>query len=188
VALDIDAVEIDGVYFRHVPHGAAPLLGLEPPRDGRWQRGHAVAAVYLADSVATMWAEWYRVLAEFAVPPARALPRDVWRIAVSLERVADLSNEDRLRRLGLERPRPGRPAWAAHQEVGEALHAQGWPALIAPSAARPEGAVICVFRTAPEVRGLAPLAPPTVQDQPPPPPRERARAPRRGCRRPPARR
>ena len=113
MALDIYAVGLDGVYFRHVPRGAPPLVGPEPARDGRWQRGEIVGAVYLADSVATAWAEWYRVLAEFALPPARALPRDLWRIEVSLERVADLSDEDRLRRVGLARPRPGRSDWPA---------------------------------------------------------------------------
>ena len=171
MALDIDAVRLDGVYFRHVPRGAAPLIGPEPPRDGRWQRGEIVGAVYLADSVATAWAEWYRVLAELALPPARALPRDLWRIEVSLERVADLSDEDRLRRVGLARPRPGRSDWPAYQQVGEALHAEEWPALVAPSAARPEGTVICVFRTTGEIPGLAPLPPPSVQAEPPAPPR-----------------
>ena len=100
-----------------------------------------------------------------------AAPSTARAIEVSLERVADLSDEDRLRSVELARPRPGRSDSPAYQQVGETLHVEAWPALVAPSAARPEGAVICVFRTSGEIPGLVPLPPPSVQAEPPALPR-----------------
>jgi len=41
-----------------------------------------VDAIYLASDEATMWAEWYRHLAERGIPPLQQLPRDVWRYRV----------------------------------------------------------------------------------------------------------
>ena len=51
------------------------------------------SAIYFADSEPTAWAEWYRALAEAAIPPGQALPRDLWRWGIDLPRVADLGDE-----------------------------------------------------------------------------------------------
>jgi hypothetical protein len=91
VALGVDAASVSGVWFRHVPAGGEPLFRPERPADGRWQRGEVVEGFYLADSEETAWAEWYRALAELAIPPMRQLPRDLWRFEVEIQRVADLS-------------------------------------------------------------------------------------------------
>lgn len=45
-----------------------------PAPDNRWQRGLIVDAVYLGDAAETIWAEWYRHLAEAGIPPAARLP------------------------------------------------------------------------------------------------------------------
>jgi hypothetical protein len=45
-----------------------------------------IEALYFADSEETVWAEWYRYLAEAALPPRRGLPRDLWRWEISLRR------------------------------------------------------------------------------------------------------
>ena len=94
-----------------------------------------------------MWAEWYRWLAEAGLPPQHGLPRDAWQWEISLPDVADLSDDTRLARVGLPLLEPTRLQWATFQPVGEQLHADGWPALLAASAARPAGRVLCVFRT-----------------------------------------
>ena len=117
-----------------------------------------------------MWAEWYRSLAELGIPPMHQLPRDVWRYRMKALDVADLSDRDRLGRVGLEPPVPGRRTWRPYQAVGEQLWREGWAGLLAPSAARPEGQVLCVF-----VRDLGSLAvrpfgrPRTVSEPPAPP-------------------
>lgn len=72
-----------------------------PPSSGRWQRGEAVAALYLADEEPTAWAEWYRVLAELALSPTHGMPRDLWCWTVAVNDIADLLTEAKLARLDL---------------------------------------------------------------------------------------
>lgn len=86
--------------------------------------------------------------------------------------MADLSDADRLARVGLDPPTPTRKQWAAYQAVGEALWRDGWVGVLAPSAARPsEGRVVCVFREAVTVPGVTPLPPAHRYEEPPAPPR-----------------
>jgi hypothetical protein len=66
---------VHGVLFRHVPADGDPLFRPEHPADGRWQRGEVVEGFYLAGDEQTAWGEWYRVLAELAVPPMRQISR-----------------------------------------------------------------------------------------------------------------
>jgi RES domain-containing protein len=165
--LDVDSTALAGTWFRQIPAGGDPLYRPPDAADSRWQRGAVVDALYLADSEATAWAEWYRALAEAALPPRHALPRALWRWRVDLPRVADLSGEAQRERAGLPAIRPMRRQWPAFQAVGEGLHRDGWAALVSPSAARPEGRTLCVFRTAREIAGVTPVPPPRVVDDPP---------------------
>jgi len=155
---------------RHVAHGRDPLDRPEPPEDSRWQRGFVVDALYLADDVTTMWAEWYRHLAEGGLPPLAQLPRDVWRFRVDAPPVADLRGEPELARVGLTLPSPGRPTWRAFQRIGETLWREGWRGLLAPSAARPNGRILCLFTAAHGPRVAEPIPPRTVVREPPSPP------------------
>lgn len=171
MALDVDAVDAAGEWLRHLPHSADPLARPHPPGDNRWQRGAVVDALYLADDEATVWAEWYRHLAERGLPPMRSLPRDVWRFRVPTLEVADLSQGDRLAHLGLPPPVPGRKSWSPYQRVGETLAKEGWAGLVAPSAARPAGRVLCLFVDDPLVTPAEPVSPPRVVTEPPAPPK-----------------
>ena len=130
-----------------------------------------MAAIYLADDEQTVWAEWYRALAERAFPPRVWLPCDLWSIDVDLTNVADLSDRDRLSAAGLQPPSPGRHGWARYQDAGERLFTQGCRGIIAPSAARPEGCVLCVFCPTGVPEGLHAPSPPRRVDEPPVPPR-----------------
>jgi RES domain-containing protein len=167
--VDVEATLVAGEWVRHVPH-RSPLLGrAREATDGRWQRGDAVRAHYLADEPATAIAEWYRFLAERGLPPAQAIPHDhhVWRIEIEL---ADLGDPQRLARVGLPVPRPSRRTWPAFQDTGEALHRAGWRGLLAPSAARPGSKIVCVFDTgAWPPAGCEPVAAIQIAEVPPPP-------------------
>ena len=165
------AVTVRGIWWRHTPAGLDPLHLATPPASNRWQRGGRIAGLYLADSRETVWAEWYRHLAERAQPPLDELPRALWRFAVDLEQVADLSDAAALAGVGLGGPRPTIDDWAAYQAVGEQLFVAGFRALLAPSAARPSGRVLCVFRAVPHPPGVRPCPPPERIDVPPAPPR-----------------
>jgi hypothetical protein len=142
-----------------------------PPDDNRWQRGHVVDALYLCGNTDCVWAEWYRHLAERGVPPRYALPRDLWTYAIRQLEVVDLSTTERLARVDLPTPVPGRHTWPPFQTVGEQLHRQGFAGILAPSAAHPPSLVLCIFLPGGAVReDLQPEhAPERVTEAPPPP-------------------
>ena len=98
------------------------------------------------------------------------LPRDVWRYMVPSMEVADLRDGTKLARVGLGLPAPGRVGWVPYQAVGEALWKEGWPGLLAPSAARSDGLVLCLFLDDPTVLPAKPLGRPRVVSEPPVPP------------------
>jgi RES domain-containing protein len=171
---DVQPTNVRGIYFRHVPASGDPLLRPEHPADGRWQRGRVVEGFYLADSEQTAWSEWYRALAELAIPPMRQMPRDLWRFAVRIEEVADLSDANMLAAVGLPLPGPTRSQWPRFQAVGEALARAGWSGILYPSASRAaqsEGNhALCLFRRASSIPGVDPVGPPTRYNEPPAPP------------------
>jgi RES domain-containing protein len=169
VTLSVPTVAVHGRWIKHTYPSSPPLPEREPPPDNRWQRGDVVDALYLADAEETAWAEWYRHLAERMIPPLAQMPRELWTWQVDVE-VADLSTPEKLAAVGLRPPAPGRRAWQAYQRVGEQLSKENWAGLLAPSAARPDGKVLCLFRDEHGVRGAKPLPPPRRIDEPPPPP------------------
>jgi RES domain-containing protein len=169
VALDVAAVAVRGHWVKHTYPGSPPLPERDPPPDNRWQRGDIVDALYLADTEETAWAEWYRHLAERMIPPLAQMPRELWTWQVDVE-VADLSTPQNLAAVGLSSPTPDRHNWPAYQHVGEQLSKDGWPGLLAPSAARPDGNVLCLFRDQHGIIGAKPLPPARRIDEPPPPP------------------
>ncbi|MFI5004733.1 MAG: RES family NAD+ phosphorylase [Solirubrobacterales bacterium] len=169
MALSVAAVAVRGRWVKHTYPGSPPLPARDPPPDNRWQRGDVVDALYLADSDATAWAEWYRHLAERMIPPLAQMPRELWAWQVDVE-VADLSTPDQLTAVGLSPPAPARHGWHAYQRVGERLASEGWLGLLAPSAARLDGRVLCLFRDRHGVRGARPIPPPRRVAEPPPPP------------------
>lgn len=126
--------------------------------------------MYLASDADTCWAEWYRRLAEDAIAPLDALPRDLWRFAVALDGVAALDSDVRLAR-GLHAPSPSRADWLAYQAVGERLCAEGHAGVLFASAARPAGRALCVFRPGRALPGMRATPPAVRQSAPPVPPR-----------------
>jgi len=171
VACDVELTTVNGRWLRHTPADADPALRPVPPDDNRWQRGSVIDALYLCDELACVWAEWYRYLAERGIPPRMALPRDLWSYEVDALKVADLKTTERLARAGLPLPTPGRRGWPAFQAIGEQLHKNGYAGLVAPSAARPQSLVLCVFLPGGALPGnLLPVAPPERVDQVPVPP------------------
>ncbi len=166
--LPVAGCAVGGAWVRHVPHGADLLGRADSPADGRWQRGEIVPGLYLADNVETATAEWYRSLAEWGLFPQDHTPYDhhEWRLDL---RLADLSDLERLREVGLSAPSPDRRAWPAFQRVGEQLWQEEWAGLIAPSAARSGSLVVCIFANRWPPAGYAPLSTSAVTVIPPPP-------------------
>ena len=158
----MDADVVDASFYRHIPHDADPLYQPADPADGRWQHGAVIEGWYLADTPETAWAEWYRALAELAIPPERMLPRDLWQWSVELEHVALLDTPERLERVGLAIPQPTSSQWWRYQDVGDACYRAGYRAVLVISAARPASRNLVVFRDAFELLGCSPIPPPTI--------------------------
>ena len=167
---EIPAVPVTGVWFRHVRAGAPPMPG-RPAPDGRWQRGEQLAGLYLAADVDTVWAEWYRALAELGEPPDTWLPRDLWRFSLNLQRAADLSPPAALRAQGLPTLKPDRRQWPAFQAAGVRLAAEGFEGVPFRSSARPNGLCVCVFASAEAFAGVSPVESPERISAAPAPPR-----------------
>ena len=153
-------IHVQGTWWRVTRADSDPLVWTSEPADGRWQRGSVVRALYLGDSEATVWAEWYRHTAELGVPPQQRLPRAVWRIDVDLDDIADLTAPNVLAEEGIARLDPTRRQWPKTQPIGEALWRDGARALLAPSAARKGGRVLAIFRTQAAVAGVTAVPPP----------------------------
>lgn len=163
----VEATRIDAVWWRHIPAGADALHKPAPPHDNRWQRGAAVDAFYLSDSAETAYAEWYRTLARLRTRVLDAVPFDLVRVHVTLNQVADLSDLERLGRVGLPAPRPGTDNWSVFQQIGEQLHEAAFDGLLAPTDARPGHLLLCIFRPGVGVPGLRQVWPATQVEEPP---------------------
>jgi RES domain-containing protein len=153
-------IRIAGTWWRVTRSTADPLALTPEPADGRWQRGSVIRALYLGDTEETVWAEWYRHTSEAGVPPDQRLPRAMWRVDVDLEDVADLTGEGVLAAHGIDQLDPSRRQWTRTQQIGQAYWRDGASAVLAPSAARADGLVLAVFRTAATIPGVAPVPPP----------------------------
>jgi hypothetical protein len=162
VSLDVDSTSVRGVWVRHVVHGREPLFRPTPPGDGRWQLGAVVEGIYLAADEDTVWAEWYRGLAERGLEPSEALPRDLWNFEIDLEDIADLSTPAQLTRVGLPIQLPSRRQWSPFQEVGHTLFREGWRGIRFDAAARPGFLNLCVFLSSASPAGVLPAPPPTT--------------------------
>ncbi|MDQ3646990.1 MAG: RES domain-containing protein [Actinomycetota bacterium] len=125
----------------------------------------------MADSPDTAWAEWYRWLSESGLPPALGLPRALWQLRVSGDRFADLRSERGLARVGPRAPSPDRPDWPEFQAVGQRLAGEGYAGLVAPSAARKPGQVLCLFWPPRSDTSVESVGKPALVSAPPLPPR-----------------
>ena len=72
--------------------------------------------------------------------------------------------------VGVSPPTPARKRWPTYQAVGEQLWRESWAGLIAPSAARPDSLILCLFVADPANLPADPVPPPTTVAEPPPPP------------------
>lgn len=154
----IARVPVRGTWVRHVPARIDPLVTQRRRTGGRFHRPGQLA-LYLADDEQTAWAEWYRALAERGQTPTDDMPRDLHKIAVVLDSVADLSSPTARKAAGLPaRMSPTRSQWPKFQAIAARLIAEGAHGVLYGSAARSRSLCLCVFET-----GLAGLS---IEDEP----------------------
>lgn len=111
---------------------------------GRWNPPESFAVVYTAADTATVDAEFERLLARSGLPPLSLQPRQLTTISLDLSHVLDLRDEAVLDALGVLATDLIGDDPALTRRIGEAAHALGYEALIAPSAAG-AGDAIAIF-------------------------------------------
>jgi RES domain-containing protein len=149
----LQSIPYAGETFRHVASGRHPLSGAGArSQGGRWNPRQSFATLYLADSEATVEAEFRRMAHRQGLNPSQFLPRRVYRLEVELSAVVDLTDAESLPPALAEADFLGDDL-STTQAVGEAAQYLGREAILAPSAAG-TGLVLAVFidRLLPESR------------------------------------
>jgi RES domain-containing protein len=140
----------EGMAYRHHAPAYGALSG-DGARlhGGRWNPPASFGVVYAASDMATVDAEFRRLIERAGLPPGSLQPRQLSTIRLKLRNVLDLRAADVLQALSLSRAELLGEDLSLSQLVGEVAHELGYEAVIAPSVTG-EGDVIAVF---PDNRG-----------------------------------
>ena len=145
---EVDArprVTFEGVAFRHLGPGHSPSSGEGARiRGGRWNPAESFPTLYLALSIDTVVAEFYRLAERQGMPPENLLPRRIQTYGVELQAVLDLRDPTARQGLGLSDAVIAGDDPTLCQSVGDAAHYAGFEAILAPSATG-IGLVLAVF-------------------------------------------
>ena len=103
-------------------------------RGGRFNPPHSYPVLYLCLTRPCVVAELTRQAEHQGLNVADLLPRELWRIDSTLDKVLDLTDDRTLTQLGLSRPDLVRDDYGLTQELGEAAHQHGFQGIRTPSA------------------------------------------------------
>lgn len=121
---------------------------------GRWNPRGEFAAVYASLDPETAMAETLAYFRYYRLPEHAAMPRVFWAIQAHLSCVLDLGSAEVCQLLAISRDSltaedwrrtSMTPAGSFTQALGRAAFSAGFEALLAPSAARPDGTNLVVF-------------------------------------------
>lgn len=140
----LQTITYSGDVYRHVATGRHPLSGAGARSlGGRWNPRESFATLYLADRKPTVEAEFRRMAIRQGLDPSQFLPRRIYRLAIQLQAVVDLTEPQRLPQ-GLAGVDFSSDDLTPTQAIGEAAQYLGREAILAPSAAG-DGNVLAVF-------------------------------------------
>jgi len=136
---------LSAVTYRHVSQGRQPLSG-EGARiqGGRWTPAESFPTLYLGLSEDVVVAEFRRLALRSGRSTADFLPRELYRIDVTLQLVLDLTEGATVQALNVEGADLISDDLVTCQAVGDAAHYLGAEAILAPSAAGP-GSVLAIY-------------------------------------------
>lgn len=92
----------------------------------------------------------------------------MWRIAVDVTEIGDLSDMATLAYHGIYELQPTRKQWPTTQPVGESYYQDGCRGILTPSAAHVGGQVLTIFRPTADMPGLVAVLPATTHSELPP--------------------
>jgi len=103
-------------------------------RGGRFNPPESFPVLYLCSTRACAAAEFFRAGNRLVIGPEGLLPRHVFRYALRLERIVDLTIEENLPRLGITELDLVAEDLSVTRSIGEAAHSLGIQAIRSPSA------------------------------------------------------
>jgi RES domain-containing protein len=118
-----------GRVWRHVFAGRDPTLPSHA--GGRWAPAGAFGILYTSCTSDGARSEGDYLIAQYSTPPSRQ--RLLCEIDVRLEKVVDLTIQDRLQQLGVDQANY-KKEWGKCPEIGAAANFLGYQGLLAPSA------------------------------------------------------
>ena len=131
----VDLAPIESVGYRNQAPGFDVRSGEGARRfGGRYNPPRSFPVIYLCLTRPCVVAELTTQAARQSVQVSDLLPRELWSVSTSLEKVLDLTDASTLSRLDLEHSDLCRPDHSFTQEIGEAAHERGVQAIKAPSA------------------------------------------------------
>jgi RES domain-containing protein len=103
-------------------------------RGGRFNPPHSFPVLYLCLTRPCVVAELTRQAHHQGLNVADLLPRELWQIEATLDKVLDLTDDGTLAQLSLDRRDLIRDDYGLTQELGETAHQHGFQAVRTPSA------------------------------------------------------
>lgn len=133
------------VTYRHVSRGRQPLSG-EGARiqGGRWNPTESFPTLYAGLTEEVVTAEFRRLALRTGRSTEDFLPRDLYRIDVTLQAVLDLTDPAVVRDLGVDAEDLTADDIGTCQAIGDAAHYLSIEAILAPSAAG-SGSALAVY-------------------------------------------
>ncbi len=131
----VGLVDFASVGYRHQAPGFDPRSGDGARRfGGRYSPPRSFPVIYLCLTRPCAVAELTRQAVRQGVQVEDLLPRELWSMAMELEKVLDLTDVSARTAVGLSLDDLVRPSHALTQQIGEAAHERGVQAIKSPSA------------------------------------------------------
>lgn len=132
----LSVVAYDGDGHREQAPQFDPLSGEGARRGGgRFNPPDSFPVLYLCSTRACAVAEFLRAGSRLTIGPEGLLPRHLFRYALRLDRIVDLTIEENLGRLGITEGDLVAEDLSVTRDIGEAAHSLGIQAIRSPSAA-----------------------------------------------------
>jgi len=146
VIVSLPHISYQGYAFRHIAPHFDPRSGEGAKKQGgRFNPPGSFATLYLAPTLATVAAELVRLGKLHFVGAEGLLPRDIYRYALDLQDVIDLTDPESMKWLGVDRADLTDDNRDLTQLLGSSAFSLGTQAILGYSAADKDGLVIAVF-------------------------------------------
>ena len=144
MALDPDAIEVEGVAFRYSNYDT-PFWARPNSRPGRWHVRGDPPTQYLALTPAGAWSQLIRYEGLRDEPAVAEVRMAMWAVRLGVGRIADLGDFETAQGAGVDPDALVDENWSRCQALGRELREAGFAGVLAPSAALPDSQNLTLF-------------------------------------------